>query len=53
MLYFQDLVVHVRDISHPEAEAQREDVFEVLKTLNLKPFLMDNIIEVQNKIDLW
>ena len=47
------MVVHVRDMSHPESESQKQDVLEVLAKLNLKPLLMENIIEVQNKIDLW
>ena len=50
----QDLVVHVRDISHPECEAQLEDVMTVLeKQLNIKAPLFDSMIEAQNKIDLW
>ena len=50
----QDLVVHVRDISHPECGAQLEDVLTVLeKQLSLKAPLIDNMIEVQNKADLW
>ena len=28
-----DLIVHVRDISHPESEQQRSDVEEVLRDL--------------------
>ena len=47
-----DLVIHVRDISHPDSEAQREDVEQVLKDLGLltgeggAP-----MIEAWNKID--
>lgn len=50
----QDLVVHVRDISHPECDAHLEDVLSVLqKQLSLKASLVDNMVEVQNKTDLW
>ena len=49
-----DVILHVRDISHPETEAQRRDVQDVLDSLfdeagdaNQAP-----IIEVWNKIDL-
>ena len=46
--------MHVRDISHPECEAQLEDVMTVLeKQLNIKAPLFDSMIEAQNKIDLW
>lgn len=32
---FADLIIHVRDISHPDSEAQREDVMEVLAELGV------------------
>ncbi|XP_015750378.1 PREDICTED: putative GTP-binding protein 6 [Acropora digitifera] len=49
-----DLVVHVRDVSHPECEAQLQDVMTVLeKQLCVKASLMENMIEVHNKSDLW
>jgi GTP-binding protein HflX len=47
-----DLIVHVRDISHPESEQQRADVEEVLRELGAleegagRPF-----IEALNKVD--
>lgn len=48
-----DLVVHVRDVSHPECEAQLQDVMTVLeKQLCVKASLMENMIEVHNKSDL-
>ncbi|KXJ12335.1 putative GTP-binding protein 6 [Exaiptasia diaphana] len=48
-----DLIVHVQDISHPDHEAQREDVMSILKQqLKLKTPLLDNIVEVNNKVDL-
>lgn len=44
----------MRDISHPECEAQLEDVMTVLeKQLNIKAPLFDSMIEAQNKTDLW
>ena len=48
-----DLVVHVRDVSHPEAEAQKQDVDAVLHSLGLTTILeTGSVIEVLNKIDL-
>lgn len=44
----------MRDISHPECDAQLEDVMTVLeKQLSIKAPLIDNMVEAQNKIDLW
>ena len=45
-----DLIVHVRDISHPDAEPQRSDVLEVLESLGVDPEAR-GVIEVLNKID--
>ncbi|WP_397542082.1 GTPase HflX [Roseovarius salis] len=44
-----DLIVHVRDISHPETEAQARDVAEILESLGVKETTPR--IEVWNKID--
>ncbi len=46
-----DLLLHVRDMSHPDAEAQKRDVEQVLKNLFATSHLPDNVIEVYNKID--
>nr|WP_245585444.1 GTPase HflX [Pleomorphomonas koreensis] len=46
------IILHVRDISHKDTEAQAADVAEVLKQLGLDPEDRDRIIEVWNKIDL-
>ncbi len=46
-----DLIIHVRDVSHPESEAQRRDVEEVLAELGLDR-ASHPILEVHNKIDL-
>jgi GTP-binding protein HflX len=47
-----DLVVHVRDVHHPESEAQRRDVHGVLGELGLGETVESGMIEVLNKIDL-
>ncbi|HSR72559.1 MAG TPA: GTPase HflX [Kiloniellales bacterium] len=47
-----DLIVHVRDVSHPDSEAQRRDVESVLGELGLSERLERDLIEVLNKIDL-
>ncbi|XP_035216635.1 putative GTP-binding protein 6 isoform X2 [Stegodyphus dumicola] len=47
-----DVVVHVRDISHPDTEAQKETVLKTLAELDLPSKLLDSVIEVQNKVDL-
>lgn len=43
-----DLLLHVRDISHPESNAQSADVDNVLNELGLKE---PKMIEVLNKVD--
>lgn len=48
-----DLVVHVRDIAHPETEAQRKDVLAVLADLGLAELADDGrMLEFWNKRDL-
>jgi len=51
-----DIIVHVRDISHPETDAQREDVLQILRDLGV---LNDDLaarqpqlVELWNKVDL-
>ncbi len=46
-----DLILHVRDISHPESDAQAEDVREILETIGVEEGAYTNMIEVWNKID--
>jgi GTPase len=47
-----DLVLHVRDISHPEAEAQRQDVEAVLSDLGIDAAAAEApVLEVWNKAD--
>ncbi len=47
-----DLILHVRDISHPESHAQSQDVLEVLKDLGLAAIYEEQGIEILNKCDL-
>ncbi len=47
-----DVLLHVRDISHPDSDAQKEDVLAVLSELGVAPEAQDTMIEVWNKIDL-
>ncbi len=48
-----DLILHVRDISHPESQAQRADVEGVLIDLGIDVERSDGLIlEVWNKVDL-
>ncbi|XP_069492726.1 putative GTP-binding protein 6 [Ambystoma mexicanum] len=47
-----DLIIHVRDISHPETIPQKESVLSVLRKLELPQRLLNSIIEVHNKVDL-
>jgi len=47
-----DLILHVRDISHPDTEAQAADVASVLTELELDAKSPTKVIEVWNKIDL-
>ena len=47
-----DLVLHVRDISHPETEAQKADVEAVLADLGIDAHAADApILEAWNKVD--
>ena len=47
-----DLILHVRDASDPDNQAQAEDVADVLKKLGIEPGDDARILEVWNKIDL-
>ncbi|WP_343347479.1 GTPase HflX [Sphingomicrobium sp. XHP0239] len=46
-----DLILHVRDISHPDSDAQANDVDEVLSDLGLAEDDAPPRIEIWNKID--
>jgi GTP-binding protein HflX len=47
-----DLILHVRDIAHPDSEVQARDVATVLAELDIDISLPGRIVEVWNKIDL-
>jgi len=47
-----DLILHVRDISHPDSDAQNSDVLDVLEELGVEHDRLDKMVEVRNKIDL-
>jgi GTP-binding protein HflX len=47
-----DLLVHVRNMAHPDHEAQREDVDDVLASLGLAEEGSPPRIEAWNKVDL-
>ncbi len=47
-----DLIIHVRDISHPDSEAQCLDVEQVLEEIGVGGEGAQPIIEAWNKIDL-
>lgn len=48
-----DLVIHLRDVSSPMNELQKESVLKILEELHFKEtFSARNMIEVWNKVDL-
>lgn len=47
-----DIILHIRDISHPESEAQKHDVEDILKSLGVLDNETQNLYEVWNKTDL-
>ncbi len=47
-----DVILHVRDISHEDSEAQSEDVNTVLGMLGINEERRESVIEVWNKTDL-
>lgn len=51
-----DIVVHVRDIAHPESEAQRDDVLAILRDLGIGAGSdvtnQPQMVELWNKVDL-
>lgn len=46
-----DIILHVRDISHEDADAQQSDVDKVLRQLGIDTEASARILEVWNKID--
>ncbi|MFP5512491.1 MAG: GTPase HflX [Alphaproteobacteria bacterium] len=47
-----DIILHVRDIAHPDTEAQKGDVEAILTDLGIDPERDPRVVEVSNKIDL-
>ena len=47
-----DLILHVRDAAHEDADSQRDDVLDVLAELGVSEDDGAPVIEVMNKIDL-
>ncbi|MBI1359581.1 MAG: GTPase HflX [Alphaproteobacteria bacterium] len=48
-----DILVHVRDIAHPDTESQAEDVYGILEQISAETGLSrPPVIEVWNKIDI-
>jgi GTP-binding protein HflX len=46
-----DVIVHVRDVSHPDTLAQKQDVEEVLRELGVGAAVDEGLIEALNKVD--
>ena len=47
-----EIILHVRDISDPDTDAQGADVEEVLREIGIEPETGNRIIEVWNKADI-
>ncbi len=47
-----DLILHVRDISHPETEEQEKDVIAILEKLGIDEQAQQSMLTVWNKIDV-
>ena len=47
-----DVILHVRDVAHGDAEAQSADVVAILEDLGITADDGDRIVEVWNKLDL-
>ena len=47
-----DVILHVRDVSHVESEAQAKDVLHVLDELGIDDTKRGHVVEVWNKSDL-
>lgn len=47
-----DLIVHVRDIAHPDSDEQRDDVERVLTDLGVRGEGGPPVLELWNKVDL-
>jgi len=49
---YAGIILHVRDISHPDQDRQRRQVIRILKELGISYEEDNRIIEVLNKVDL-
>lgn len=47
-----DVILHIRDVSHGDTEAQAQDVVTILQSLGINPEDHQRVIEVWNKADL-
>jgi GTP-binding protein HflX len=47
-----DMIIHVRDITHEDSDAQAGDVEQVLANLGIEESRRQSVVEVWNKIDL-
>ena len=47
-----DLILHVRDISHPDSKAQAADVLDILNQMGVRDPAQNTMIEVWNKVDM-
>ncbi len=47
-----DIILHVRDLAHPDSQAQRDDVHHVLRDMEIDPESDPRLVEVLNKVDL-
>ncbi|MBL4749000.1 MAG: GTPase HflX [Amylibacter sp.] len=47
-----DLILHVRDIAHPESAEQAKDVLDILEKLGIAEDAQESIVDVWNKIDI-
>jgi GTP-binding protein HflX len=47
-----DIILHVRDLAHPDSQAQRDDVHGVLRDMAIDPEADPRLVEVLNKVDL-
>jgi GTP-binding protein HflX len=47
-----DIIVHVRDVAHPDSAAQKSDVLKVLGEIGVGASRLEDVIEARNKIDL-
>ncbi|CAJ0938924.1 unnamed protein product, partial [Mesorhabditis belari] len=50
-LKLADVIVHLRDVSHPDWKAQSEEVISTLKKVGVGEDKMANVIHVDNKVD--